>query len=645
MSDASDRTRDEAFVVAVVSRLLRGERVAGQRLEAINVSAGETALLERGSVQEGIARLSERFGEEADGLTTGPTEQEIADDYMLVAGNRWVPQPFGGAPAPGDGDYILQAANAALPNGRVLTDTSEVEWDFTTPSQAKANLAAGVVYGVSSVFGRVGAVVAVALDYVASFIGNDSGVAGATVKAALDTLAGIIAGHMAVDAVTGHGTVGAHNHLTNPAGGRLALGALQDGTALSLVGRSANSTGVYADIAGTTTGHVPRIDSGALTFGTLDTPSFAANSVTDPKLRDSGPLSVIGRSANSTGDPADISGVTNGQILRIQGGTLGFGTIETAGIGADQVTDPKLRDSGPLSVIGRSANSTGDPGDISATAASGAVLRESGSALGFGTIATAGIGANQVTLAKIAQGSARSVIGVTGNATADYADIQAGTDGHVLRRSGTSVAFGTIADAAVPTNTLSLSKLVNASATDTFLARDTAGSGAWEEVTAANARAMLGAPKSVYGTWYGGATALSNSADTTLPLGVEVSNLGVTFSDANDTISPGAHDAIAFSYSVVLEATAAVNCRIRVWIEQDPNTGTFTAIAGTESDGHVHTTGTANLERATLALPDFIMATSASYLYRLRGRFVGAAGGVSTVAASTRFSCSSVGVN
>ncbi len=41
---------------------------------------------------------------------------------------------------------------------------------------------------VSSVFGRIGAVVATLGDYAASLITNDSGVAGATVKAALDTL-------------------------------------------------------------------------------------------------------------------------------------------------------------------------------------------------------------------------------------------------------------------------------------------------------------------------------------------------------------------------------------------------------------------------------------------------------------------------
>ncbi len=46
--------------------------------------------------------------------------------------------------------------------------------------------------------------------------------------------------------------------------------------------------------------------------------------------------------------------------------------------------------------------------------------------------------------ANLAQGSALSVLGVTGNSTADNASIAAGTDNQVLRRSGTSVAFGAV---------------------------------------------------------------------------------------------------------------------------------------------------------------------------------------------------------
>jgi hypothetical protein len=47
-------------------------------------------------------------------------------------------------------------------------------------------------------------------------------------------------------------------------------------------------------------------------------------------------------------------------------------------------------------------------------------------------------------LANLAQGSALSVLGVAGNATADNASIAAASDNQVLRRSGTALAFGAV---------------------------------------------------------------------------------------------------------------------------------------------------------------------------------------------------------
>jgi hypothetical protein len=64
------------------------------------------------------------------------------------------------------------------------------------------------------------------------------------------------------------------------------------------------------------------------------------------------------------------------------------------------------------------------------------------------TRAAIDLATNHVTgrlpLTNFVQGSALSVLGVTGNATADYAGIAAGTDHQVLRRSGTSLAFGAL---------------------------------------------------------------------------------------------------------------------------------------------------------------------------------------------------------
>jgi len=115
-------------------------------------------------------------------------------------------------------------------------------------------------------------------------------------------------------------------------------------------------------------------------------------------------------------------------------------SVETNGI-----TDAMLRQSAGLSVIGRSASTTGNVADITASD-DGQVLRRSSTAIGFGALDLGN--ANSITgdlpFSNLAQGSALSVLGVTGNATADNASIAAGTDHQVLRRSGTSVGFGAV---------------------------------------------------------------------------------------------------------------------------------------------------------------------------------------------------------
>ena len=128
--------------------------------------------------------------------------------------------------------------------------------------------------------------------------------------------------------------------------------------------------------------------------------------------------------------------------------TVTAGDSVTAIVINDSITDTKLRNSAALSVIGRSANSTGDPADIAA-GTDNQVLRRSGTSLGFGAINLASSDAvtGDLAFSNLAQGSALSVLGVTGNATADVASIAAGVDGHVLRRSGTTLAFGTVATA------------------------------------------------------------------------------------------------------------------------------------------------------------------------------------------------------
>jgi hypothetical protein len=165
--------------------------------------------------------------------------------------------------------------------------------------------------------------------------------------------------------------------------------------------------------------------------GSLAT-TIATNAVTNAKFRQSAGLSVVGRSANTTGDVADITGTTD-QVLRVNtaGNALGFGQIATGGITNNAVTNAKFRQSAALSVVGNGTNATADVADITA-GADGAVLRRSGTTVAFGTVATAGIGDDQVTFAKTQNIASGSLLGRTGAGSGDIQEIAAGTNGNVL---------------------------------------------------------------------------------------------------------------------------------------------------------------------------------------------------------------------
>jgi len=77
----------------------------------------------------------------------------------------------------------------------------------------------------------------------------------------------------------------------------------------------------------------------------VNTLEIANEAVTSAKLRDSAALSVIGRSANSTGVPADIVAALDGQFLRRSGGVVGFGAITTPDLPTSTVSNAKFYDS------------------------------------------------------------------------------------------------------------------------------------------------------------------------------------------------------------------------------------------------------------------------------------------------------------
>lgn len=97
-----------------------------------------------------------------------------------------------------------------------------------------------------------------------------------------------------------------------------------------LVIHSDNSVDTAAISSGSGVG-VTDGDKGDITVSSSGTVwSYDNNTVTDAILRQSAALSVIGRSANSTGNVADISAGSDNQVLRRSGTTIGFGAINLA---------------------------------------------------------------------------------------------------------------------------------------------------------------------------------------------------------------------------------------------------------------------------------------------------------------------------
>lgn len=107
------------------------------------------------------------------------------------------------------------------------------------------------------------------------------------------------------------------------------------------------------------------IGTDAVTTDKIQNSSSTTTGVTNSKLRYSAGLSVIGRSASSSGVVADITAGTDGHVLRRftttatpPVTTIGFGQIATAGIADDAVTPAKL--SQPFTRIGNEAATGAD---------------------------------------------------------------------------------------------------------------------------------------------------------------------------------------------------------------------------------------------------------------------------------------------
>lgn len=168
---------------------------------------------------------------------------------------------------------------------------------------------------------------------------------------------------------------------------------------------------------------------------------------------------LAGISGTNTGD-VSLAGTPD--YITISGQTITRGLVDLATDITGDLPFANLTQGSALSVLGVTGNATADVASIAA-GTDGHVLRRSGTTLGFGTLASGAFASNTVSRAALVNGSALSVIGRSANSSGAVADISAGTDGHVLFRSGTTLTFGTLPSASITDGTL-VNADINASA-------------------------------------------------------------------------------------------------------------------------------------------------------------------------------------
>jgi hypothetical protein len=324
----------------------------------------------------------------------------------------------------------------------------------------------------------------------------------------------------------------------------------------------------YATDTGLSDERVLAIESGVLSLtdsgvgGGNITIGIATSGIANGKLANMTAGTFKGRNTG-TGAPEDLTATQATALLNAMVGATGVangtkGLVPQPNAGQDTLY---LRGDGTWAApSGSGAPTTATYVTIStdATLTNERTLAAEASVLtltdgGAGLAATIGVATNGITNAKFRQGAALSVVGVTGNATANVADIAAGVDGHVLRRSGTALAFGTIATAGITDGAVTLAKIANI-ATSRILGRTTAGSGVIEELT-------VGAPL----TLTGGVLDFDETATLGNNARVAVSKAGVAvgtrrkinFIEGSNVTLTIADDAANEEVDVTIAATAA----------------------------------------------------------------------------------------
>lgn len=185
-----------------------------------------------------------------------------------------------------------------------------------------------------------------------------------------------------------------------------------------------NGTSIISNAITALTGDVTATGPGSVAA------TIAANAVSNAKFRQSVALSLVGNSTNATANVADIVAGTDHFVLVRAGTALAFALLLNSNI------DPAAAiDFSKLAALTAANILVGSAGNVATSVAMSGDIT-------IGNTGVTAIGVNKVLNTMLRQGAALSIIGRSANSLGDVADISAGTDFFVLRRSGTSLAFG-----------------------------------------------------------------------------------------------------------------------------------------------------------------------------------------------------------
>jgi hypothetical protein len=208
-------------------------------------------------------------------------------------------------------------------------------------------------------------------------------------------------------------------------------------------------------------------------------------------------LSVLGRSANSTGDMAAITG-TDGQILRVSGTSLGFGAITLSNSASITGTLPVAN--------GGTGITSGTSGGILAFTASGTIA--SSAALTQHAIVLGG-GAGAAPSTPVGLGTSTTVL--HGNATGDptwaAVSLTADVSGVLpVANGGTNIASYTIGDLIYASGATTLSKLADVATGSVLKSGGVATAPEWGTLATTDLSdftsiAMLNENETVSGNW------------------------------------------------------------------------------------------------------------------------------------------------